>query len=531
MQFAGHLRGRALLEWNLLDRTEKSSYSAAAEALHAQLDRGERALAAQDFCHTFQRDNEPVWDFIQGLECTFQLAYGWDKISPETRSPLLHSQLQEGLCYQILQTPTVSGAQTYGELCRGGRRCYTCGSVDHLARNCPRGKGESLGRYNGQDRNLPARTNVVQPGHSGPSVATTSSNPQDCLFSSESDEERDVGRIQVNDGGSCPQSVVIEIEGVPVRGLIQMGSDIMIVKGELFKHVAAAARLQKKRFKPPDKSPCMYSNQPFHLGGRMDLQLLFGEKDLVTPVYIKMDAPNSLLLSEGVCHQLNIVCYHQCVQPHRTSAKGLLRQHGTEEEVAMLENTHPIATTQDTQPVDMLVGVPVKESPMTSKTVAMETDLGTKTMQMVRINTSSISHLLPRVTEQLCQSSLEPLMALQLPQHQDVPEEHAQPAETPVSGYGPGAGSESEASQSGKCANLEQTATSVATTGGLEPKGTVPERLEAKTMEEHSQRGRGAPSRDNSHLSPDQSCLMDPARVKLVSSVKVPPHQSAVVEV
>ena len=33
-----------------------------------------------------------------------------------------------------------------------------------------------------------------------------------------------------------------------------------------------------------------------------------------TPVYIKMDAPESLLLSEGVCRQLDIITYHREVQ-------------------------------------------------------------------------------------------------------------------------------------------------------------------------------------------------------------------------
>ena len=32
-----------------------------------------------------------------------------------------------------------------------------------------------------------------------------------------------------------------------------------------------------------------------------------------TLVYIKMDAPDQLLLSEGVCRQLGIVTYHQDV--------------------------------------------------------------------------------------------------------------------------------------------------------------------------------------------------------------------------
>jgi len=40
------------------------------------------------------------------------------------------------------------------------------------------------------------------------------------------------------------------------------------------------------------------------LHGRMDLQVAFDGKVLVTPIYIKMDAHDQLLLSEGVCSQL-----------------------------------------------------------------------------------------------------------------------------------------------------------------------------------------------------------------------------------
>ena len=33
-----------------------------------------------------------------------------------------------------------------------------------------------------------------------------------------------------------------------------------------------------------------------------------------TPIYVKMDAPEELLLSEGVCRQLSIINYHPEVQ-------------------------------------------------------------------------------------------------------------------------------------------------------------------------------------------------------------------------
>lgn len=42
----------------------------------------------------------------------------------------------------------------------------------------------------------------------------------------------------------------------------------------------------------------------------MTMSIAFGEKAMVTSVYIKMDARDQLLLSEGVCRQLDIIQYH-----------------------------------------------------------------------------------------------------------------------------------------------------------------------------------------------------------------------------
>ena len=42
----------------------------------------------------------------------------------------------------------------------------------------------------------------------------------------------------------------------------------------------------------------------------MDLTVGFGVKEITTPVYIKMDAEDQLLLSEGLCRQLALVTYH-----------------------------------------------------------------------------------------------------------------------------------------------------------------------------------------------------------------------------
>ena len=50
------------------------------------------------------------------------------------------------------------------------------------------------------------------------------------------------------------------------------------------------------------------------MDGQVDLNISFGEKALYITVYIKLVAPNSLLLSESVCCNLGMVSYHPNVQ-------------------------------------------------------------------------------------------------------------------------------------------------------------------------------------------------------------------------
>ena len=61
MQLAGH---RALQEWNLLRPEERLSCAKATEALRLSIDFKSKAIAAQDFRHTTERESEPVSDFI-----------------------------------------------------------------------------------------------------------------------------------------------------------------------------------------------------------------------------------------------------------------------------------------------------------------------------------------------------------------------------------------------------------------------------------------------------------------------------------
>ena len=109
----------------MLSEGYRSTFEAAVKALCERLDPGGKAMAAQDFRHCSQSENEPVSDFIRRLERTFRLAYGHDKMLDDA---LLHRQLQEGLRQHLMEAPAVSGAPTYSVLC-----CATKNEERHQA--------------------------------------------------------------------------------------------------------------------------------------------------------------------------------------------------------------------------------------------------------------------------------------------------------------------------------------------------------------------------------------------------------------
>ena len=88
--------------------------------------------------------------------------------------------------------------------------------------------------------------------------------------------------------------------------------------------MAAAAKLGKSRVRG---EPVTYNGRPFTLHGRMDLDVNFEGLTMQTPVYIKLDAAEPLLLSEGVCRQLKILSYHPEVigqrEGHKTHVRSL----------------------------------------------------------------------------------------------------------------------------------------------------------------------------------------------------------------
>ena len=82
---------------------------------------------------------------------------------------------------------------------------------------------------------------------------------------------------------SKQQYADVQIEGVPARGVIDTGSDITIMGGELLRHVATIARLRKSQFQQPDKIPRIHDARTFTLDGRMDLNVTFNGMTMKTP--------------------------------------------------------------------------------------------------------------------------------------------------------------------------------------------------------------------------------------------------------
>ena len=330
---------------------EQQDYDVAVKVLTLRLDQDSLMAAVQDFRHACQQDNEMVTDYIRRLERCYQLAYGKDKLSSETKEAILFGQLQAGLIYQIVKSPAVSGSQSYRELCTAAkaeekriaelrrrqlyqqsgkqpqnrrvseqemsppqnmrspntrpRKCYICGSTQHLARKCPKGKQEQESAVSGN----PPQNNTGKLANMVRSVL----DPMDFLYTSDSDDGN-VCMVRVEDKGSKPRIVMVDVHGVPAKGIIDSGADITIINGDLFQRVATVARLKKSAFKKPDRIPVTYDQKPFTLHGRMDLDITFDGKTMRTAVYIKMDSRDPLLLSEGVCHQLGIISYHQDVE-------------------------------------------------------------------------------------------------------------------------------------------------------------------------------------------------------------------------
>ena len=233
-----------------------------------------------------------VADYVRRLERPFQIAYGREGLSSETRDTLLYSQLQEGLSYNLMKSPVLSGSDSYKQLCvsakreekwivelsrrqqylkdgtprrnddrfptqqlpprgtvpgandsrlltqqlpprgivpRGKsdrlRKCFNCGSTEHLARECKQPKKESPGYHRPPRRDWSTEA--------GAKTITSQENPLAFLYSD--DDSDGVRVVRIHDRGSKPRRVAVDLQGVPATGVVDSGADITIVGAELLR--------------------------------------------------------------------------------------------------------------------------------------------------------------------------------------------------------------------------------------------------------------------------------------------------------
>ena len=81
----------------------------------------------------------------------------------------------------------------------------------------------------------------------------------------------------------------------------------------MLKTVIAKAGLKKEEFKTVDKQVLTCNKQRTTLDEWVDININFEDKQVYATIYVKIEAPNPLLLSEAVCKQLGIVQYCVCV--------------------------------------------------------------------------------------------------------------------------------------------------------------------------------------------------------------------------
>ena len=78
-------------------------------------------------------------------------------------------------------------------------------------------------------------------------------DPRESLESDLSDDREQVLQVKVDDKGSLPRCVKVEMQGVPMHGIVDSGADITIIGGRMFKKVATVAKLKISDFRQTAK--------------------------------------------------------------------------------------------------------------------------------------------------------------------------------------------------------------------------------------------------------------------------------------
>ena len=135
------------------------------------------------------------------------------------------------------------------------RRYYNCGDLGHVATNH---RNRTMWESKGGARKDKTKTYGVCTTPQRGILQNTNpqdTNPYSFLFSSDDSNDEQCQQITVTDQESQSMCVPLQVEGVLAYGLIDTGADITIMGAQLFKKVAAVAKLRKKNFKPAGKTP------------------------------------------------------------------------------------------------------------------------------------------------------------------------------------------------------------------------------------------------------------------------------------
>ena len=203
------------------------------------------------------------------------------------------------------------------------RKCYHCGSTNHILRDCPL-KGRSAPREaTGNSRSVSsAQTRVVTATTAGDKSRETTSeeNLQDCLGHT---IDQVVATLHGVKAQQVMPSVVlgptltseVSLEGVPVKALLDTGSPISIVSLEVFLKACAQnrqsdvtpeewGRAVKQRFQKPTVSLRSYGGGELSIISQVKSCLSRGNLTVETFLQVQKGAPVDLLLGTDVLSHL-----------------------------------------------------------------------------------------------------------------------------------------------------------------------------------------------------------------------------------